>query len=420
MNKTLKFLDIKNYNFHLIIGFFYLITIICFFLNLDPNGGAYLDYLNQKRISQEFAKNFFDEFLTFDQETTRHSPVLLIILSFLERINLPDIYIRLVAFHFCMLLPFFFYKLIKLRFDSLGNQNILLLTCLIFLSPTFISLSVWPDSRIYGVIFFTISLIYFSKFELENKKNNLGNAIKCTFWYAIATYFSLNFALFSIFFILKFLNFFKFNKEFLYIFVLNMVLALPAIIYTFSLETLFFLKSGISSKEFSLKDNLNFSNKVLMISSIILFYLLPFIFTKLVKIDYLNFKDFIISILIVLFCIVSFNYGSNFSGGGIFFKSSHLLFNSNIPFFIISIFSIMTVLSLSKTNIYNALIIILLISSNIQFSIYHKYYDPLLFILFFSIFDIKLSDKKIKKIKLSYFYLFFTIFLSLNYLKQLL
>ena len=420
VNKILKFLDIKHYNFYLIVSFFYLITILSFFLSLDPNGGANLDYLNQKRISQDFALSFLDEFLTFDQESTRHSPVLLIILSLLEKINLPDIYIRLIAFHFCMLLPFFFYKLINLRYNSIGKHNLLLLTCLIFLSPTFISLSIWPDSRIYGVIFFTISLIYFSKFDLENKSNKLSNAIKCTFWYAIATYFSLNFALFSIFFIIKFFNFFKFDKKFIYLLSLNLILALPALIYTLTLENIFFLKSGISGKEFNLKDNLNFANKILMISSIIFFYLIPFIFTKLIKIEFLNLKNAIISIFIVTACFIFFNYDSDYTGGGFFFKLSQLLFNNNILFFIISILSIMVVLSLSRLNKYNALIVILLILSNIQFSIYHKYYDPLLFILFFSIFDIKLTNLKIKKIKFSYFYLFFIIFLTLNYLKQIL
>ena len=81
-------------------------------------------------------------------------------------------------------------------------------------------------------------------------------------------------------------------------------------------------------------------------------------------------------------------------------------------------FSITAIINFTKLNVYNGLIIALLIISNVQFSIYHKYYDPLLFILFFSIFDMNLDKIKIKKIRFLHFYLFFIVFLILNFLKQ--
>lgn len=415
MNKIIKFNFIKDNSFFLIIASFYFFSIICFFLNIDPNGGAYLDYLNQKRISQEFAENFLNKFYSFDQESTRHSPVLLIILSFFEKIKIPDIYIRLIAFHFCLLLPLLFYNLLKLKFSFLKKNELLLLSCLIFFSPTFLSLSIWPDSRIYGVIFFTLSLINFVKFE---QKKELKNVYKCIFWYATSSYFSLNFALLSVFFIIKFLSFFKFDKKLILIISLNFILALPAFIYTFSLESIFFLKSGISGKEFDIKDSLNFSNKIIIISSIIFFYLIPFYSTKIIKINFLKVKDFIIGVFIFFICVFFFNYNPNYSGGGFFFKLSQYLFGNNILFFLISIFSITAMVNFTKLNFYNGVIIFLLIISNIQFSIYHKYYDPLLIILFFSIFDINLDKLKIKKIKFSHFYLFFILFLILNFLKK--
>ena len=417
MNKLQKFLNANNYNFYFIIGFFYLCTILSFYFNLDPNGGANLDYLNQKRISRIFSENFLKTLFIFDQFSTRHSPVLLSILSIFEKISVPDLYIRLIAFHFCMILPLLFYKLLRLRFNEFGTINTLLLTSIIFLSPTFISLAIWPDSRIYGIIFFVISLIYYSKFETQN---NLNDALKCTFWYAISSYFSLNFAIFSIFFILKFFNFFKFKKEIFFLILFNIILALPALVYTFSLESFFFFKSAIPGKDFDLRDSLNFSNKILIISSIILFYLIPFFLSKLVKINFNNLKIIFFSILIVFICSFYFDYDPNYTGGGIFFKISQKIFNNNFTFFIISILALIVILNLSKLNPYNGLIIILLILSNIQFSIYHKYYDPLLFILFFSIFDLNLNNKKIKKIKFGYFYLFSLLFLALNYIKQVL
>ena len=119
----------------------------------------------------------------------------------------------------------------------------ILLSCLIFISPTFISLSIWPDSRIYGVIFFALSILFYLKFEQDRK---FSNAIKCTIFYTISAYFSLNFSLFAIFFVLKFFNHYNFKKETIYLIIFNILFALPALIYTFSLDSIFFLKSGIA------------------------------------------------------------------------------------------------------------------------------------------------------------------------------
>ena len=127
----LKFFN-NNQSFFKTSFLFYVLLIIAFFFNLDPNGGAYIDYINQKRISQEFSENFIYEFFNFDKETTRHSPVLIIFLSFLEKIKLEDTYIRLINLHFCLLLPFLVYKIIILQFINIENKKAILLSCLIF------------------------------------------------------------------------------------------------------------------------------------------------------------------------------------------------------------------------------------------------------------------------------------------------
>jgi hypothetical protein len=412
----LKFFNDNNQSFFQICILFYIVTIIAFLFNLDPNGGAYLDYINQKRISQKFAQNFINEFFNFDQETTRHSPVLLIILSFFEKLKLADIYIRLINLHFCLLLPFFVYKLIITRFKFLKREDAFLLSCLTFLSPTFISLSIWPDSRLYGLIFFCIALINYFNF---NENNKFKYAIRCVFWYAISSYFSPNFALFSIFFMYKFFIFYKFRVNFLYLILFNLIIACPALIYVFSLDSIFFFKSGVAGKEFNLLENLNFSNKILIISTMIFFYLIPFYFSNLFKLNSINLRSLTLSLFIFFICLFFFNYSNSYSGGGIFLKVSNYFFGNNIFFYLVALFSVYIIIELTKLNFDNALIILLLILSNVQFSIYHKYYDPLLFILLFSILDIKLNSFKLKKIKLIYFYMFSATFLILNFVKQI-
>lgn len=412
MNKIVKYLH-HNCNPLIIFGF-YLLLILSFFLNLDPNSGAYLDYQIHKKISQDFSQNFISTLINYDQESTRHSPVLLIIFSFFEKLNFQDIYIRILGLHFCLLLPFIFYKIIQLKFDKFDKNKSILLISLIFISPTFISLSIWPDSRIYGLIFFTISIYFYLKFEI---KNRFSDAIRCTLFYTLSAYISLNFSLFAIFFLLKFLIFFKFSKKILYLIVLNLLLALPALFYIFHLDNIFFLKSGIAGKEFDLNESLNYSNKILIIPTIVFFYLLPFYFSKMIFFKNFNIKYFLISVIVVFVCSLSFNYSEDFSGGGILFKFLGLLFDNNYAFYLISLISIYIIFELCENKPFNTLIIFLLIISNLQYSIYHKYYDPMLLVLFFSIFDIKLKNN-INKINFIYFYSFGLAFLSLNFLKQ--
>ena len=412
-----KYFDNSKQNLYFVITFFYLFLIIAFIYSLDPNGGAYPDYLNQKKISQNFAVDFKYELFNFDKTTTRHSPVLLIILSFFERYEINDYLIRIINLHFCLLLPILFYKIITLKYKSINFQNKILLSCLVFLSPTFISLSIWPDSRIYGLIFFCLALIEYLKFEQEKK---FSNSIKCVVWYAISSYFSLNFALFAIFFLYKFFLTYKLSNKFIYILIFNFILSTPALLYVFSLDTIFFLKSGIAGKSFESLNSLNYFNKIIIIPSIIFFYLIPFYFTKLIKIDSNIFKvyNIILSLLVFLISIFFFDYRGNYSGGGIFFKISNYFFLNNLIFYFIGFLSILIVSNICRLNFDNFLIIFLLILSNVQYSIYHKYYDPFLFILFFSIINLNFQKQKLKDLQVSYFYLFVTFFLILNLLKN--
>ena len=82
----------NNFSYKEIVFFFvlYLSLILSFILSENSTGGAILDYYNQKTISIQFANNFLDTFLNYDNYSTRHSPILIILLSYLEKINLSD------------------------------------------------------------------------------------------------------------------------------------------------------------------------------------------------------------------------------------------------------------------------------------------------------------------------------------------
>ncbi len=179
----------------------YTSLIIGFILNENTLGGSINDYYTHKSISQKFSNNFLETLLYFDKESTRHSPLLLIIFSFFEKFRINDNIIRIINLHFLLLTILFFYKSLKIKFNNYNNFSLYLISLLLFISPTFRSLSIWPDSRMYGLFFFVISIYFYLIFIKEkNEKKKFQFAILNTLLLCISSYFSPNFSLYAIFF----------------------------------------------------------------------------------------------------------------------------------------------------------------------------------------------------------------------------
>ena len=191
-------------------------------------------------------------------------------------------------------------------------------------------------------------------------------------------------------------------------------MALPAFYYIFVLDIFFIYSGGTPGSEEYLKEYSfisYFSNKILIISSIIFFYLIPIILSKKENIFKIKFdKYFIAIILFFLLNIAFFDYKVEFTGGGIFFKFSSIFFNNNLFFYLSALVSFYFIY-LRYLNWNNFFIICILIISNPQLSIYHKYYDPLLIILFFTIFKINLDKSYFNLRNLSILYLFCSMFI---------
>ena len=398
--------------------FLYVTLLISFFLGENSTGGAVIDYSANKITIQAFASEFLKTFYGYESVFTRHSPVLYIFLSLFERINLPDFSIRLIHLHLCLFLPFLFYKCLTVKFNEVDKKILLFLSCLIFLSPTFRTLAIWPDSRLLGLTLFTLSVYYFLKFEVNK---NFKFAIYNVITLALSAYISPNFSVFSIFFFTRFvLHYNVFSKKILSIIILNLFLALPAFYYIFILDINFFLRpvaTGIEENNRIIFSNL--FNDILITFSIILFYIIPFLFFKIIKInDVLNIRNILISIFIFSICVFNFDYNILYSGGGIFFKISNYVFDNDYLFYLISLFSIPIILSLISKNYFNILIFLIIILNNPQYTIYHKYFDPFLLITFFTIFSFNIDLKKIFSEKnYSFIFAYFLAFLVISNLR---
>ena len=141
---------------------------------------------------------------------------------------------------------------------------------------------------------------------------------------AIASYFSINFCLFGIFFFYKFYKDLIKNKKLLNYLILNFILAFPAFYYLFILDV-FFIDTGLTPgnevNSLGIKNNFNYSNKILIISSIVFFYFIPFIFyfKDYFYLKHISLKEILIISTFILINIYFFNYQLFFTGGGIFF-----------------------------------------------------------------------------------------------------
>tara|TARA_B100000780_G_scaffold161124_1_gene112603 strand:- start:194 stop:766 length:573 start_codon:yes stop_codon:yes gene_type:complete len=152
----------------------------------------------------------------------------------------------------------------------------------------------------------------------------------------------------------------------------------------------------------SISQKLNISNKIMIISTMFLFFTLPIINLKKTFFDIkkINYK---IILFILFFSAINIYYfdfpyivGGSW-GGGFFHKFSNIIFNNNLFFYIVFILSLLIIFSVLSKNKSNYLLLILLVLFNPQFTIYNKYYDPLIYILFLTLFKLDMNKHYFKK-----------------------
>lgn len=401
--------------------FLYLTLIFGFFLNEDLNGGAKPDFDFYVSLLDAFKNNFKESFLNYTELGERHSPLIIIIFSQLVKININIDLIRMLNLHINLLSIYFFYQCLKIKFYNVEKNYLIYLCFIFFLSTTFRSLSIWPDSRIIGLLFFILSVKYFLKFE-NNKK--LKSILTNIFYLSISAYFSPNFAVFSIYFFLKAVFIFKDVNKIFYIILLNILLSLPAFYYIFILDVNF-INLGLTPGTNKVLDlnsvELNISNKIICITSIIFFYTLPVLNNTNLqkKKDYRFYLKILIFIFIYIYCVYNFNYQTFFTGGGIFFYLSNFLFKNNILLYLVTLFAFFMIF-IKNYNFNNILIIILLFISNPQLTIYHKYYDPLILVLMFTLFNFNLKKKFFNMSNILFIYFIYIFFIAARVSKNFL
>ena len=319
---------------------------------------------------------------------------------------------RFISLNIYLLSPFVLYNCLKIKFSLINKNYLFIFSSLLYLSPAFRSNTIWPESSILGLLFFLFSIYFFLRFE---KSKKLSFAILNVIFLSIAAYIRPSYCLFSIFFFIIFFKEFFFGYKIFIIFLLNILLSLPAFYYVFILKVFFIHGHHLS---------FNLSDKVLIISTIIFFYFIPFLVTiyKSNKIQLLSKKSiyfFSISIIMYLCLIPFFNYDLNKAGGGIFLHLSHYLFNTNTLFLLVSLISILVlsfiILIDVKKNFLLLLVFFLLVP---QGHIFHKYFDPIVIISIVLLFKMSISMIFEKK-NLLFLYFYFLSFYIVNLVNSL-
>ena len=118
-----------------------------------------------------------------------------------------------------------------------------------------------------------------------------------------------------------------------------------------------------------------------------------------------------------LICVYAFNYPPGF-GGGVFYHISSTLLSNNYLLFSVFFLSIFLFKSVKLINLDNIIIFVCLILYNLQISIYHKYFDPLILFVYLFLFSFNKDNMKtkIKDLIKKYYYLYL-IFLGMSIYK---
>ncbi len=381
------------------------LLFIGFYFNEDgTGGGARGDF----EVTYGFILALQENILSDPKNWTLvHTPLHFIILSFVTRIITDTDILRLIFCIFSLSIPFLFYSSILIQnTNSILRNNILFISSVIFFIPSFRYTSIWANDLITSLFFFILSIYFFKKWEM-NKRDYLDkNSFFQILFLVLATYTRQYFAVFFIYFLFKYFQYFTI-KNFIKLFIICVISSIPVFYYTYLFPEL------LTGQLITLKA-INYF--LLGNSSIMSITLIPIIFLNLIfgqmKINRL-FIASIVSLIFVIILSINFNPIS-WQGGGVNYLISQKLFENNLFFYFTSFLTLAIFIYISLENKENILIFLILVFMFFSMQVYQRYYEPMLFIIFFTLVKTDLlrifyQNKTIPLYLMSYFILYYLI-----------
>ena len=164
-------MNINSRNIIIIYFFLYFSLLLGFYFNEDFAGGYVEDYFQRKTMASYFDANFVESFLNYDKFVDKipHSPIFITLFLVLQKITFNEVFAKLINLHLSLLIPYFFYLCLKIKYKIKINDIKILLPSIIFLSPYFRSASIWLADENVSLIFLSFCFYFFLKFENSKK-----------------------------------------------------------------------------------------------------------------------------------------------------------------------------------------------------------------------------------------------------------
>ncbi|MDC2970737.1 hypothetical protein OAY12_06090 [Candidatus Pelagibacter sp.] len=391
---------ISNYKDKIILVISIFLLFVSFYYNEDgTGGGAKGDF----EVTYGFILALQENLLADPKDWTLvHTPLHFIILSFVTRLISNTDLLRLLFCIFSLSLPLlFFYSLLISKIENVLRSNVLILSTIILFIPSFRYTSIWANNLITSLFFFILSIYFFKKWE-KNKKNFIDkNSLYQIIFLVLATYTRQYYAVFFLYFLFRYFLIFDF-KEFMKIFLLCVLSSLPVLYYTYLFPEL------LTGQHISLKAINYFLLGNLSIMSITVF---PIIMINIIY-GKIQLKKTILPILIsfLTILILSLNFEPvSWQGGGVNFMISQKLFNNQIYFYFTSFITLCSFIYIFIEKKENFIILIILTFMFFSMQVYQRYYEPMFFIIFFTLIKTNLINIFLKKFSASLYLLFYFV-----------
>jgi hypothetical protein len=393
----------------------YISLLIGFYIGEDSSGGSKKDFYITFPFISAISLNIRNGLELMITSNAVHFPMHYLIIGNLIKIFKNIEFVRFIFLNISMLAPLIFYKCLLILYNN--KENAFLISFLLFFSPYFRSSAIWATTDNTALIFFLLSIFFLLKIYIL-KEIKLINFILSAVFLILASYTRQYYFLFFFYYIYICTNKEIINKKiFIIISLFTILLMLPSLYYSNLLNTKI-IKGYYISK--------NFVNNLYIFLSIVLFYLLPYLLLSKKNLEFFLIfvkKNLIYLLIIIIFFLVlsiNFTYNANPHGGGIIYQVLNRDFLLNIFFILCAVSAFLIIFFFKDFFILNILLILIIFFSFYYNTIFQKYYDPLLLILFTTLFQSVYIKNAIIKLNIkykyyySYFFLFYLILLFKN------
>jgi len=407
------------------------LIILSFFLGFIINensagaGGYFGDLKYIWRNQIIFLKNSLGDAIAHKDYFDSRSPIAYILHKYLNPFtgNIEDYRKSILAIS--CIFPILFYFYLKKKFNS-NKILLVLLSCLILLSPYFRTSGYWALEENYGLIFLLLTGYMILKYQKNSYiflklNNNYFYIILVCFFSSATFYFDqklIIIPLLSLIFILK-----KFSyREKIFAITVFFIFSIP---YIYFMNIWGSIVPPVATKRAFVFDWENIGYFI----SIIGFYIFPFIFFKENLVE--NIKKFIgnkiniflliVTIFYLIYFFITFDdfYDKWPSGNGVVHKIAKILFEGSIvekfsTVFLIFFFTVV-ILFFFSTRHDRFIILYFLLLSLMLAPIYQEYLDPLIFVMLFTFFKEKININHNLLVALFLYFSFFLICSNIYY-----